>query len=224
MFFKKFICCLLVILSFVNVCNVTAARTGEFETEYVEFKAIVPDNFNAVVAIELTDKKTGLILEYCLYEINDYLSNVGVPVGSYSVSVSIPDHETDEFNFIYDKKFSVKKSAVALPFLVIVDDASLNEAGIVDEEQGSTSSQEDVENVLFEVFEEEQESESVTITENDSSVVSSHEEEVVSESSNEEESRNNSGTSSIVSSLIVSFLLIVVGAVIYFYVKRRNES
>lgn len=221
MFLKRFFCGLMMICIFALSCTVAAARTGEFETQFVEFKALVPDDFEAPVHIEFTEKNTKAVLNYYLYSVNGYFNNDGVVFGDYTVKVSVPDAKEGDFNFIYDKEFYVEESAVAISFTVIIDNACL----IGDVENTATDS-----------------SSKVVSNNNNGSVIASGvndtevdkiSEDIISDSSEgdkvsseyDEDVIVSSGRSSIfpiVISFILSFLAIVIGAIVFGFIKKRN--
>lgn len=218
MFFKKLFCGLLVAVLFINFCSVSAARTGEFETYFVEFKALVPDDLSETIDIQLTNKGEGYVLNYYLYKINGYFSNESVPPGDYSVSVSVANAKPDDFNFVYEKEFVVEESAVAIPFSIIIDNSSLNgDAGEV------------APNDFSEVLSDEDNNDTV-VSENDdefdnetTSVDSAVEESINKESASDEEGADNNGfVASFLVSLFFSVFIIVLVVLVVLFIKKRS--
>ena len=125
--FNRLFCGFIAIIFFVFALPIgsTAARTGEFETYDVAFRAFVPGDVVEPVHVQLKHKTEDYVLTYTLLAMNDYFINEPVYPGEYSVSVSVDGRNPDEFYFMYDKVFVVEPSAVAVPFNIIIDNVSL---------------------------------------------------------------------------------------------------
>lgn len=214
--FKKVLCGLIVLVLCLNVFTVAAARTGEFETQFVEFQAFVPDDLAAPVHIELTDKNSDTVLNYYLYENNQYFNNVGVALGVYDVKVRVENARESDFNFIYDKVLNVKKDTVAMPFRIIVDDASLvgdaggNKDNLPQKDTTSTVGKDDV---------DEKVDDTPSVVDDDKDTTTTVGEV---EKNDSDDSSKGSSLGKVIVSLVFSILIIAAGVVVYWFVKKRN--
>lgn len=151
--YKK-VCYILALVFCFSVFAVgtSAARTGEFETHDVEFRALVPADLFETIEIQLTHKTENYTLKYHLYKANGYFSNVPVHPGEYSVRVSVGNSEPEDFTYIYEEHLSVVPSSTAIPFIVIVDNASYDiysdsSESLTEGAKGDTAVPEDIKGV-----------------------------------------------------------------------------
>lgn len=217
MFLKKLVCFLVCFLLCINIVSVGAARTGEEETAFVEFKALYPDDLVDPVEITLKEKDTGYVLNYYLYNINNYFSNVAVPVGSYSVTATVTSNDENVFKYVYDKELVVESSAVAKEFVIIVDNAQTGASEDDEAEIVSTL------NSLFGDEEQSNFTETEELDNNTSEINSVNSSSTDSSTDNENTTTNSkSGHGSIIVSFCISVFIIIVAALVAWFIKKRN--
>ena len=121
--FKKLFTLLLCVIYFVCAFTaaVAAARSGEFETQDVEFQAFVTNDVVEPIQITLTHVTDNYKLYYFLYSGNNYFSNEQVALGEYSVEVMVSGYDVSEFSYAYDKILKVEPASTAISFTIIAD-------------------------------------------------------------------------------------------------------
>ena len=210
MFVKKLsfvLLCALLIINFFAIGS-SAARAGEFETGFVEFKALTPDGFAEPIEIVLIHKTEDYELRYYLYKINDYFSNEQVPLGDYDVTVNIANDE-EVYGYIHEDGLYVESVNLAVPFRIIVDGNSL-EGDVSDNEVINTIDVDDEKGVLIsEGFESNNEEKNNTIEENDTG------------KGENVKISDEKQTGRLLSSLIFSAVMIVAGGLVVLWLKKR---
>ena len=217
--FKKVFCFMSVVLLMACLLSVTsvAARTGEFETNGVEFDVITPDDLLEPVEIHLTEKNQGYVLSYYVHKLNNYFSNEDVPIGEYSVKVVVlTDDKDEEFHYIYKKDLIVETSSTAIPFQVIIDrdysevddnldgeDSSADEDGWYDDDWDD---EEDPGNEDEDLPDDNDLDEDITETKKDSG----------------KNTNKGKSDSSLLFSLLFSVALIAIAAGVMYWLKKRQ--
>lgn len=121
---------LMMLVSLLLPSFAARAETSDTPSSFVEFKALVPDDFDRVITILFTNHSNNTVKTYYLYQVNDYISNEKIEHGKYSVSVAISTVSADmsmedEFNYLFDTEFEVVESNNALEYELIIDKADM---------------------------------------------------------------------------------------------------